>query len=85
MLLILDNCEHVIANVASLAEVIYREAVDAHILATSREALRVEGERACYLPPLSAPLQRSYRIVKRLRCAFSYPQPTKIVYEQLHT
>lgn len=55
ILLVLDNCEHVIDAAATLAELIFREAQSVHILATSREALRVEGERAYWLPPLASP------------------------------
>jgi predicted ATPase/DNA-binding winged helix-turn-helix (wHTH) protein len=55
MLLVLDNCEHVIEAVASLAEQIFCEAPDVHLLATSRETLRVEGEHAYKLPPLGTP------------------------------
>lgn len=55
MLLVLDNCEHVIAAAAELAEQIFREAPQVHILATSREALRVDGECAYLLPPLDCP------------------------------
>jgi predicted ATPase len=55
MLLVLDNCEHVIAASAALAEQIFREAPHVHILATSREALRVDGEFTCLLPPLECP------------------------------
>ena len=56
MLLVLDNCEHAIDVAALLAELIFSEAPGVHILATSREALRVEGEHAYWLPPLeSAP------------------------------
>jgi len=55
LLLVLDNCEHMIEAVASLAERIFREAPCVHILATSREALRVEGEVAYLLPPLHSP------------------------------
>jgi predicted ATPase/DNA-binding winged helix-turn-helix (wHTH) protein len=55
VLLVLDNCEHVIDAVAALAEQIYKEAPSVHILATSREALRVEGEHAYWLPPLASP------------------------------
>jgi predicted ATPase/DNA-binding winged helix-turn-helix (wHTH) protein len=55
LLLVLDNCEHVIDAAATLAELIFREAQGVHILATSREALRVEGERAYWLPPLDSP------------------------------
>ncbi|HEY5759489.1 MAG TPA: winged helix-turn-helix domain-containing protein [Steroidobacter sp.] len=59
MLLVVDNCEHVIDEVATLLETIFREAPGVHILATSREALRVEGERACWLPALASPSPES--------------------------
>jgi predicted ATPase/DNA-binding winged helix-turn-helix (wHTH) protein len=55
ILLIFDNCEHVIDTVATLAERIFQEVPQVHILATSREALRVEGEHVLRLPPLEAP------------------------------
>jgi predicted ATPase/DNA-binding winged helix-turn-helix (wHTH) protein len=54
-LLILDSCEHVIEPAASLAERIFREAPETHILATSREALRVDGEHVRPLMPLESP------------------------------
>lgn len=55
MLLILDNCEHVIAAAAPLAAEIFHAAPRVHILATSREALRVEGEQVYRLAPLAVP------------------------------
>ncbi|MBJ7404906.1 MAG: helix-turn-helix transcriptional regulator, partial [Bradyrhizobium sp.] len=55
MLLILDNCEHVIVAAAPLASEIFHAAPDVHILATSREALRVEGEQVYRLAPLAVP------------------------------
>jgi predicted ATPase len=55
VLLVLDNCEHVIEASATLAERIFQEAPGVHILATSREALRVEGEQAHWLAPLRIP------------------------------
>jgi predicted ATPase/DNA-binding winged helix-turn-helix (wHTH) protein len=55
MLLVLDNCEHVVDAAASLAEHIFSEAPGVHLLATSREALRVEGEEAYLLAPLHSP------------------------------
>jgi predicted ATPase/DNA-binding winged helix-turn-helix (wHTH) protein len=55
MLLILDGCEHVIETVAVLAERIFEEAPQVHILATSREALQVEGEHPHWLPALDSP------------------------------
>jgi len=57
LLLVLDNCEHVIESAATLAEDIFRNAPGVHILATSREPLRVTGERVHRLRPLeSAPV-----------------------------
>jgi predicted ATPase/DNA-binding winged helix-turn-helix (wHTH) protein len=55
MLLVLDNCEHVIAAVAPLAAEIFHAAPQVHILATSRESLRVEGEQVHKLKPLAVP------------------------------
>lgn len=57
LLLILDSCEHVIDEVARLAEAIYREAPGVAILATSRESLLVEGEQIFELVPLPGPPQ----------------------------
>ena len=55
LLLILDNCEHVIDVVSDLAERIFMEAPQVHILATSREPMRVEGEQIYRLFPLDYP------------------------------
>ena len=55
MLLILDNCEHVIETAAALAERLFIEAPQVHLLATSREPLRVKGEFVYLLPPLGSP------------------------------
>jgi len=55
MLLLLDNCEHVIDAAASLATAILSQAPHVTILATSRELLGVAGEVAHRLRPLSNP------------------------------
>jgi len=55
ILLVLDSCEHVIGVAAALAERVVSEAPQAHILATSREALRVEGEHVHLLYSLDCP------------------------------
>jgi predicted ATPase/DNA-binding winged helix-turn-helix (wHTH) protein len=55
VLLVFDSCEHLIEAVAALAEHIFREAPQVHILVTSREALRAEGEQVHHLPPLECP------------------------------
>jgi len=55
MLLVLDNCEHVVEAVAALALELLRGVQGVHILATSREPLRVEGEHVLRLLPLDYP------------------------------
>jgi predicted ATPase/DNA-binding winged helix-turn-helix (wHTH) protein len=55
MLLVFDSCEHLIEAIAALAERIFRDACHVHILVTSREALRSEGEQVHHLPPLACP------------------------------
>jgi len=55
MLLIIDNCEHLIQNVAQLVETILRGAPQVKVLATSRELLGVAGETIWTVPPLSTP------------------------------
>jgi predicted ATPase/DNA-binding winged helix-turn-helix (wHTH) protein len=55
ILLILDNCEHLIDAAAALAARILVAALQVYILATSREALRVEGEHVHRLEPLGCP------------------------------
>ena len=55
MLLVFDSCEHVIDAVAALAGEIIKAAPGVHILATSREPLRVTDERIQRLSPLGFP------------------------------
>jgi predicted ATPase/DNA-binding winged helix-turn-helix (wHTH) protein len=55
VLLVLDGCEHVIAEAAAVAQRLYAAVPALYILATSREALRAEGEHIHPLPPLPSP------------------------------
>jgi predicted ATPase len=55
ILLILDTCEHLIETVATFASHIFRGAPRVHILATSREALQIDGEQIYRLEPLACP------------------------------
>jgi predicted ATPase/DNA-binding winged helix-turn-helix (wHTH) protein len=57
LLLVLDNCEHVIDAAARLAETIVRMCPRTTILATSREILKIEGEYVYRVPPLDVPSQ----------------------------
>lgn len=53
LLLIMDNCEHVIDGAARLVESVLRACPQVRVLATSREALRIAGEELVQLPSLS--------------------------------
>jgi non-specific serine/threonine protein kinase len=55
ILLVLDNCEHVLPASAALVGRLLRAGADVRVLATSREPLGVEGEVVYQLAPLSQP------------------------------
>jgi non-specific serine/threonine protein kinase len=55
MLLILDNCEHLLPACAELSETLLRACPSLRIMATSRQALGVEGETVFRVPSLSMP------------------------------
>ena len=55
LLVVLDNCEHVIGAAAQLCASLLQACDDVRVLATSREPLRVAGEAACRLAPLPVP------------------------------
>ncbi|WP_435233806.1 BTAD domain-containing putative transcriptional regulator [Micromonospora aurantiaca (nom. illeg.)] len=55
MLLLLDNCEHVVAPVARLTEKLLGAVADLRILATSREPLGIPDEAVFPVPPLTLP------------------------------
>ncbi len=59
MLIVLDNCEHVIAAAAALIEAILKGAHQVQILATSRERLSIDGEWHHRLSPLKVPTESS--------------------------
>jgi predicted ATPase/DNA-binding winged helix-turn-helix (wHTH) protein len=55
VLVILDSCEHLIEKTAEIVDYIFQNTPDIYILATSREALHVPGERVLRLCPLDCP------------------------------
>jgi non-specific serine/threonine protein kinase len=73
VLLVLDNCEHLIETCAELAEALLHSCPELRILATSREALGITGEVAWLVPSLSLP------DIRRLPDIESLPQ-----YESAH-
>jgi predicted ATPase/DNA-binding winged helix-turn-helix (wHTH) protein len=57
MLIVLDNCEHVVGAAAIMAEALLRASPAVHVIATSREPLKAEGEWVYAMPPLSVPAE----------------------------
>ena len=55
LLLLLDNCEHLIDAVAALVEAVMRLCPRATVLATSREIMRIQGESVYRVPALDVP------------------------------
>ena len=66
-LLVLDNCEHVVKACADLCQTILRGCPGVVILATSRQPLRVTGERPWPVPPLSSPDPERRTALPRVR------------------
>ncbi len=65
LLVVMDNCEHVIATAAELAELLNRRCPRLRLLATSREPLAIQSERVYRLGPMTLP-PLSARSVKDL-------------------
>jgi predicted ATPase len=55
LLLVLDNCEHLLEAAAKLIEDLLRATSALHIVTTSREPLGIEGEQVYQVPPLDSP------------------------------
>ncbi|HEV2634947.1 MAG TPA: AAA family ATPase, partial [Actinocrinis sp.] len=55
LLLVLDNCEHLVEEIARLAEAVLTSCPTVTILATSRERLSIAGEHVYRVPPLTTP------------------------------
>jgi predicted ATPase/DNA-binding winged helix-turn-helix (wHTH) protein len=69
-LLILDSCEHLIEQIAAIADRVCRHAPGVCLLATSREALQVAGEHVFRLQPLDCPPEQPGQTVEEI---LSYP------------
>ena len=80
LLLIFDNCEHLIDAAASLAHRIVTQCAQVTILATSREALMIDGERILPVPslgfPEGAPSPAVELFVDRARAVAAEFEPT---------
>ncbi|CAN5702517.1 BTAD domain-containing putative transcriptional regulator [soil metagenome] len=69
LLLVVDNCEHLVDKVAHLADALLSTCPKLRILATSREPLGVRGEAVWTVPPLSLPDQEQVSSVEGLMSA----------------
>src|SRR6266567_5520860 len=63
LLLVLDNCEHLVEACAQVADALLRSCPLLTILATSRESLNIAGEQVWPVPPLSIPASTEMRHV----------------------
>src|SRR6266850_1895911 len=67
LLLVIDNCEHVIEAAAAMAETLLRATPGVSLVATSREPLRVSGEYVYRVPPLDLPAEGNQDLEDVLR------------------
>jgi predicted ATPase/TolB-like protein/Tfp pilus assembly protein PilF len=67
LMLVLDNCEHVIDAAARMAGALLHTNAAIRVLATSREPLRVEGEHLYRVPPLAVPAEGADEVEELLR------------------
>jgi predicted ATPase/DNA-binding CsgD family transcriptional regulator len=67
LLLVLDNCEHVLDAAAQLVTEVLRTAPGVRVIATSREQLQVSGEHVVPVPPLELPLGGGEEPLGKLR------------------
>src|SRR5204863_4907629 len=66
LLLVLDNCEHLVETCSQWAETLLQSCAQLRVLATSRETLRTAGETPYRVPPLSLPDPRHLPSLERL-------------------
>jgi len=83
LLLVLDNCEHVVAAATEIAETLLRFNSTMRVLATSREPLRAEGECLYRVPPLAVPAQGIEDVEEVLRHEPVTPFTARILVEEV--
>ena len=67
LLLVVDNCEHLLGAVAHLVTEVLRAAPDVRVIATSREPMSVAGEHVIPVPPMELPAAHAAEPLKQLR------------------
>ena len=84
LLLVLDNCEHLLDACAALAARLLAACPGLRVLATSREPLQIPGERQHPVPPLAVPevpparrpRWTTWRATRRCACSSPAPRPS---------
>jgi len=67
LLLVVDNCEHLLGEAAELVAEVLRAAPNVRVITTSREPLQVPGEQVVAVPPLELPAGNGTESLARLR------------------
>jgi len=67
LLLVVDNCEHLLGEAAQLVAAVLRAAPNVRVITTSREPLQVPGEQVVAVPPLELPAGNGTEPLARLR------------------
>lgn len=81
-LLVIDNCEHLIAACARFIETLLQKCPTLRILTTNREVLGITGEVASIVPPLSLPAQQPWRNPVSAQGALSSVSSARVLYLQ---
>jgi len=79
LLLVIDNCEHLVAACARLVEALLRACPELHVLATSREPLGLPGETTWPVPPLSLPARLPWRSPASARASLAAYEQSEAV------
>src|SRR5438445_503214 len=67
LLLVVDNCEHLLGEAAQLVAEVLRVAPNVRVITTSREPLQVPGEQVVAVPPLELPAGNGTESLAQLR------------------
>ena len=78
ILIVLDNCEHLITECAKVTDTIMRRCPKVHLLATSREPIGISGEGIYRVPSLSLPAPDSDLHARGIRCGRTLRGPGPI-------
>ncbi len=82
VLLVLDNCEHLIDDVAEVVDEVLDHCENVHVIATSREALGLRGEAICTLGPLAIPAHDAVLTVDA--AAVMEHAATRLLFDRAH-